>query len=84
MLVDVARTMFDKHYVDKLFAPQELYPMSSVRKIFDRLAHSSIMRLSESRSAGPSAPAYTLHAACMVEVNRHMIAHMVQEGCLRV
>lgn len=41
--------MFDKAYVDKLFTPQELYSVSSVRKIFDKLAHSSIMRLSESR-----------------------------------
>lgn len=49
VLNDVVRTMFDKSYVDKLFTPQELYSVSSTRKIFDRLAHSSIMRLSESR-----------------------------------
>lgn len=50
VLQDVARTMFDKSFVDdKLFVPQEMYALNSTRKIFDRLAHSSIMRLSESR-----------------------------------
>ena len=41
--------MFDPGYVEKLFVPQEMYTVSQTRKIFDRLAHSSIMRLSESR-----------------------------------
>lgn len=49
VLLDVVKTMFDPVYVEKLFTPQELYSVSSTRKIFDRLAHSSIMRLSESR-----------------------------------
>lgn len=49
VLRDVVATMFDATYVDKLFSPQEMYTVSSTRKIFDRLAHSSIMRLSESR-----------------------------------
>ncbi|GFR51599.1 hypothetical protein Agub_g14023, partial [Astrephomene gubernaculifera] len=48
VLNDVIRTMFDAEYVDKLFAPQDMYSVSKTRKIFDRLAHSSIMRLSES------------------------------------
>ncbi|GLC39781.1 hypothetical protein PLESTF_000883200 [Pleodorina starrii] len=48
VLNDVIRTMFDPEYVDKLFAPQDIYTVSQTRKIFDRLAHSSIMRLSES------------------------------------
>ncbi|KAG2431870.1 hypothetical protein HXX76_009363 [Chlamydomonas incerta] len=48
VLNDVIRTMFDPGYVDKLFAPQDMYTVSQTRKIFDRLAHSSIMRLSES------------------------------------
>lgn len=51
VLNDVIRTMFDPEYVDKLFAPQDMYTVSQTRKIFDRLAHSSIMRLSESRCA---------------------------------
>lgn len=49
VLNDVIRTMFDEGFVtDKLFTAQEPYSMASTRKIFDRLAHSSIMRLSES------------------------------------
>ncbi|KAG2487008.1 hypothetical protein HYH03_014379 [Edaphochlamys debaryana] len=48
VLNDVIKTMFDPGYVDKLFAPQDMYSVSQTRKIFDRLAHSSIMRLSES------------------------------------
>jgi Organic solute transport protein 1 len=50
VLHDVVKTMFDKTFVsEKLFIPQEMYSIQSTRKIFDRLAHSSIMRLSESR-----------------------------------
>jgi hypothetical protein len=41
--------MFDTEYAEKLFSPQEVYTLSSTRKIFEKLAHSSIMRLSESR-----------------------------------
>ncbi|EFJ41172.1 hypothetical protein VOLCADRAFT_107794 [Volvox carteri f. nagariensis] len=48
VLNDVIKTMFDSEYIDKLFAPQDMYTVSQTRKIFDRLAHSSIMRLSES------------------------------------
>lgn len=50
VLQDIVRTLFDRSFVrEKLFVPQEMYSMHSTRKIFDRLAHSSIMRLSESR-----------------------------------
>ena len=48
VLHDVVRTMFDPEYITKVFAPQELYTMKAIRQIFERLAHSSIMRLSES------------------------------------
>lgn len=48
MLQDVVRTMFNAKFIEELMKPQELYSMSSLRGIFDRLAHSSIMRLSES------------------------------------
>lgn len=54
VLHDVVRTMFDASYVDKLFAPQDMYTVAQTRKIFDRLAHSSIMRLSESRCGNPA------------------------------
>jgi hypothetical protein len=50
VLEDVVKTMFDPGFFnDKLVVPQELYSVGSTRKVFDRLAHSSIMRLSESR-----------------------------------
>ena len=49
VLHDVARTMFNANFMQQVFVPQELYSNASTRQIFDRLAHSSIMRLSESR-----------------------------------
>jgi hypothetical protein len=50
VLHDVARTLFDRSFVsDKLFVAQPMYSPASTRKIFARLAHSSIMRLSEAR-----------------------------------
>ena len=48
VLQDVIRTMYNKMFIDELFRPQDVYSMHSVRQIFDRLAHSSIMRLNES------------------------------------
>lgn len=50
VLQDIVRTLLDPSFTkEKLFVPQEMYSLHSTRKIFDRLAHSSIMRLSESR-----------------------------------
>lgn len=37
--------MFAPKFVDELFKEQEMYSVQSTRKILDRLAHSSIMRL---------------------------------------
>ena len=48
VLQDVIRTMYNPMFIEELFRPQEAYSMSSTRQIFDRLAHSSIMRLNES------------------------------------
>ena len=48
VLQDVVRTMYNKMFIDELFRPQDIYSMASTRQIFDRLAHSSIMRLNES------------------------------------
>mmetsp|Transcript_55144 Transcript_55144/g.124150 ORF Transcript_55144/g.124150 Transcript_55144/m.124150 type:complete len:379 (-) Transcript_55144:93-1229(-) len=48
VLNDVVRTMYYPRFVDELFKPQEMYSIQSTRQIFDRLAHSSIMRLNES------------------------------------
>lgn len=50
VLVDVVNAMFDRAFVDvKLFVPQQAVPLASTRKIFDQVAHCSIMRLSEAR-----------------------------------
>ena len=40
--------MFSGRFIEELFKPQEIYSNESTRQIFDRLAHSSIMRLNES------------------------------------
>jgi hypothetical protein len=48
VLHDVVKSMFDRTFVAELFKPQELYTQRSTRQIFDKLAHSSIMRLSAS------------------------------------
>jgi hypothetical protein len=45
---DVMSTMFSDKFVTELFKSQKIYSNSSTRLIFDRLAHSSIMRLNES------------------------------------
>ncbi|KAG1676076.1 hypothetical protein FOA52_014941 [Chlamydomonas sp. UWO 241] len=48
VLQDVVYTMLDPSFIEKMFLPQDLYSLTSTRKIFERLVHSSIMRLSES------------------------------------
>ena len=47
VLHDVIRTMYNKKFITALFKPQPVYTSKSVRQVFDRLAHSSIMRLNE-------------------------------------
>jgi len=47
VLADVTRTMYNPSFIEELFKPQDMYSVTSVRQIFDRLAHSSIMRLNE-------------------------------------
>ena len=48
VLADVIRTMYSKKFITELFKPQDIYTTQSTREIFDRLAHSSIMRLNSS------------------------------------
>jgi hypothetical protein len=48
VLQDVVSTMFSEKFIGELFKPQKIYSNTSTRQIFDRLAHSSIMRLNES------------------------------------
>ena len=51
VLSDVVKTMYNPKFVSELFKPQEMYSNASIKKIFERLAHSSIMRLNESSMA---------------------------------
>ena len=53
VLCDVVRTMFSRRFVDELFKPQVLYKDRNVRQIFDKLAHSSIMKLNETSMGTP-------------------------------
>lgn len=48
VLQDVVATMFSEKFVAELFKPQRVYTVTATRQIFDRLAHSSIMRLNQS------------------------------------
>ena len=45
VLHDIIGTMFNKRFMDELFKQQELFAKKSIRTVFDRLAHASIMRL---------------------------------------
>jgi hypothetical protein len=47
VLTDVITAMLAPNFVAELFRPQRLYPPAATKEIFDRLVHSSIMRLSE-------------------------------------
>ncbi|KAL9650561.1 hypothetical protein ABK040_004778 [Willaertia magna] len=48
VLQDVVKHMFQEQFLRELIKPQPLYSDASVRQIFEKLAHSSIMRLSAS------------------------------------
>ena len=47
MVNDIVGSMFNSKFLEELFRPQELYPKKAVKHIFEKLAHSSIMRLNE-------------------------------------
>lgn len=42
---DIIKTMIANTFVEELFKPQVIYSRRAMRAVFDRLAHSSIMRL---------------------------------------
>ncbi|UJR14606.1 hypothetical protein I4U23_001601 [Adineta vaga] len=44
---DIVSAMFNGKFIEELFRPQELYPKKAVKHIFEKVAHSSIMRLNE-------------------------------------
>jgi hypothetical protein len=47
VLEDVVRTMYTPLFLEELFKPQEIYSVASTKQIFEKLAHSSIMRLNK-------------------------------------
>ncbi|VDM25160.1 unnamed protein product [Toxocara canis] len=47
VLSDILYMMFNKKFLDELFKPQEVYSRRTMRSLFEKLAHSSIMRLNE-------------------------------------
>lgn len=48
VLLDVIRNLYAERLQEDLFRPQPMYSLSSTRQFFDRLAHSSIMKLNTS------------------------------------
>ena len=44
---DIVSQMFDPKCIRELFRPQKVFTMKSLRVIFGKLAHSSIMKLNE-------------------------------------
>lgn len=47
VLVDVSKSLFSRQFISEIFNEQELPLKADVRKVFDRHAHSSIMRLNQ-------------------------------------
>jgi hypothetical protein len=45
VLDDVVGAMFNDSFIEELFKPQPPYSAASTKMIFERLAHSSIMKL---------------------------------------
>ncbi len=45
VIQDIVSQMFDSNCVKELFRPQRVLTMSSLRVVFNRLAHASIMKL---------------------------------------
>lgn len=47
VLHDMVQTMCYPRFLEEVFKPQEMYTMQAFKQIFNRLAHSSVMRLTE-------------------------------------
>ena len=45
VLQDIIKSMLSPQFVEELFRPQPMYTLKSTKQIFERLAHSSIMKL---------------------------------------
>jgi hypothetical protein len=48
---DVACSLFDDKFIFKINAPQEIGKLTSIKQLFDKLAHSSIMKLNSTSMA---------------------------------
>jgi hypothetical protein len=48
VMQDIVSSMFGEKFLDEIFRPQELCSRKALRTIFEKLAHTSIMRLNES------------------------------------
>jgi hypothetical protein len=65
VLQDIVKTMLEPGFLaDKLFVAQDMYSLASTRKVFDKIAHSSIMKLSENRWDFLSAACCPLQQLC--------------------
>lgn len=47
VLHDVVTAMYSPRFLDELFKPQGVYADASVKQVFDKLAHASIMKLND-------------------------------------
>ena len=47
VLEDIVKTMYTPQFLSELYNPQEVYSQGSTKQIFEKLAHSSIMRLNK-------------------------------------
>ena len=45
VLEDIVKSMLSARFIDELFRPQPMYSLHSTKQIFQKLAHSSIMKL---------------------------------------
>ena len=45
VLSDIVKSMLSESFQVELFRPQAMYSMNSIKQIFQKLAHSSIMKL---------------------------------------
>ena len=47
VLEDIVANLFSERFLDEIFKPQELCSRKAIKTIFERLAHTSIMRLNQ-------------------------------------
>lgn len=47
VLCDIVSTMLSNEFIEELFKPQELYAQKAMKAVFEKLVHSSIMKLNQ-------------------------------------